>query len=64
MRSGYQVLLDAGLWAEPPLDPAELEEVDESIREMVRTVEFPTDERRPVVVPPGHDWWSGRAFVL
>lgn len=56
-RSGYQALLDAGLWAEAPLEPAELEEVDEEIREMVRTVEFPTDERRPKAVPPEHDWW-------
>jgi hypothetical protein len=57
-RSGYQVLLDAGLWAEPPVDPAEVVEVDEAICEKVQTVEFPADERRPKAVPPGHDWWS------
>lgn len=55
-RSGYQALLDAGIWSDPPLDQASLDETDEEIQELVDSTIFPPDEVPPNV-PSGHKWW-------
>ncbi len=55
-RSGYQALLDMGVWPEPPLDQFHLDESDEEIYELVARVGIPAD-RAPGSIPSGHSWW-------
>lgn len=55
-RSGYQALLDAGVWKEPPLDAAQLEESDEDILALVEREGLARD-RVPAGVPAHHGWW-------
>jgi len=57
-RSGYQALLDAGIWPQPPLDQFHLDESDEEIHALVAQVGVP-DSQRPGSVPVGHTWWPG-----
>lgn len=55
-RSGYQVLLDAGVWASAPLDEPSVAEGDEEIEALAARVALPPDEV-PAHVPPSHTWW-------
>ncbi len=53
-RSGYQVLLDAGVWEEPPLSDFHLAEVDEALAE---AVEHEGGVEVPAGIPATHTWW-------
>jgi hypothetical protein len=52
-RSGYQVLLDMGVWAEPPLDAFHLAEVDTELADGVACA----PPEVPAGVPASHWWW-------
>lgn len=53
-RSGYQLLLDAGVWPQPPLSDFHLADVDDALAEAVA-------QRPEIAVPAGvpasHSWW-------
>ena len=53
-RSGYQVLLDARIWPEPPLSEYHLRDVDESLAE---ALEEAGAIEVPIGIPPTHTWW-------
>jgi hypothetical protein len=54
-RSGYQFLVDADVWDEPPLSAFHLAEVDEALADVVRANGVGTDQ--PPDAPPSHVWW-------
>jgi hypothetical protein len=53
-RSGYQVLLDAGVWTQPPLSDFHLAEVDEGLAEALALHGAP---QVPEGIPASHTWW-------
>lgn len=55
-RSGYEALLDAQIWAEPPLNQPSLEEGDEELIDTVNPVGAETLDV-PDDVPHHHTWW-------
>jgi hypothetical protein len=57
-RSGFQVLLDLGVWEECPVDAGHLADVDDELAEAVeerRLDDGPLE--RPVTIPTHHTWW-------
>lgn len=55
-RSGYQVLVDAGVWPSHPVRVEHLAESDEEIVDAVAEVGVP-DRDIPGWVPASHAWW-------
>ncbi|BFU43192.1 hypothetical protein [Krasilnikovia sp. MM14-A1004] len=52
-RTGYQVLLDLGAWAQPPLDDFHLGEADDELADAVAA----GPPEVPDGIPRTHRWW-------
>jgi hypothetical protein len=55
-RSGFQLLLDIGVWDEVPFDRKHLDDVDTDLAEAVGDGKLDAADR-PRDVPPSHSWW-------